>query len=334
MSARVSRAGQRVGQLREHKGWSVRQLAARSKVSHTAIGQLERGEVLEPHRLTLEALADAFGWPSVELLLESDELEPPARGATERLPVETVTMASGSRAESGGGEPVWSGGEEVDEEVDRDAPTGIHSPARHAGGMEGEARTRGRGSPFRLVPAYRYGTVGDPADPSGEPDPTEWVSLREDLVRGERARVGTGGWGVVLGGNELSNQVTRDGAHLQAGWSVFCNPATAANAPPEAWEGRVVVALSLAREIVAGVLEPAPEGASIGPLPAWVVRTDTAGLSLAQQRRTRLRAIYGPAVWFQPPGYESTTPAAAPGGSAEPVGPTYLAEREADRRAG
>lgn len=300
---RPTSLGRRLRDLRLSRNLSQRDLAAASGASPSWIGQVERGTIPAPGGAKLACVAAALR-TSVDAILSGD--------ATGWLPPDGGTLPAGDGAVADGGDVVAA------------------APRRLARGS-----ASGRFSPtpaHRLVPVYRYGTVGDPEDEGDAPDPAAFVPLPEVLVRGERSRVGTRGWGVVLNGDELSRHATAGGGRLRAGWAVFCNPAVV-DGPPEAWEGRLVVALSLARELVAGVLERAPEGATIGPLPEWVVRTDALGVPRDRERRTRLRRVYGPAVYYQPPGFEAASPVDDGAAGSEPVGPHFLAG-VAERRAG
>lgn len=66
----------RVGQLRTHKGWTIRELARRSGLSASYLSTFERGLEPNPMPKTLSAIADTFRWPDWKTLVASDELEP------------------------------------------------------------------------------------------------------------------------------------------------------------------------------------------------------------------------------------------------------------------
>lgn len=84
--------GRRIAALRDARGWSVRELARRSQVSHTQIAALEAGDGGKPQPRTLDALARAFGWPDWVAVVATDALQPPAVG----------TGAGGSGSGAGG----------------------------------------------------------------------------------------------------------------------------------------------------------------------------------------------------------------------------------------
>lgn len=90
--------GLRVSQLREAKGWSGRQFAKKASLTNTYVGMLERGEIGNPRPLTRQALAAALGWPSFELMMESDAMEPPAAVVVEG-PSDTAALRSLIREE-------------------------------------------------------------------------------------------------------------------------------------------------------------------------------------------------------------------------------------------
>lgn len=70
-----ARLAARVREEREHRGWTVLALAARSGVSRAMVAKVERGAV-RPTAALLGRLAAAFGLP-LSLLLARSEAEPP-----------------------------------------------------------------------------------------------------------------------------------------------------------------------------------------------------------------------------------------------------------------
>lgn len=140
---------------------------------------------------------------------------------------------------------------------------------------------------FAVFPA---GILGDPEspDPLRRPRQVEhrWLPVDEATV------VGEAGWGVVLAGDELSNW-SLSGAPLGAGWCLYCNPDESVDVPRRAWEGQLVVARDLGGRLRAGLLRPAgSEG--------WFVTTDSA--QMAEQLAYHVEHVYGPVVFFSPPG--------------------------------
>lgn len=82
--------GVRLRTLREARGWTIRELARRARVSHTQISQMEAGKSGEPHELTKKALTEAFGWQVWEEMLAGTALEPPANRTVVALPVDAA----------------------------------------------------------------------------------------------------------------------------------------------------------------------------------------------------------------------------------------------------
>src|SRR5581483_588449 len=67
----------RIADLRLARGWNQEQLGAAAGVSSSNISKIERGETERPHTRTLDAIAQAFGWPDRHPLLAGDD--PPPR---------------------------------------------------------------------------------------------------------------------------------------------------------------------------------------------------------------------------------------------------------------
>lgn len=60
--------GGRLRTLREERGWSLREVAARARVNHGYLSQLERGEVSEPAPSILHKLAEGYREPFIVLM--------------------------------------------------------------------------------------------------------------------------------------------------------------------------------------------------------------------------------------------------------------------------
>jgi transcriptional regulator with XRE-family HTH domain len=75
----------RAAELRDARGWSLDELAARTGVSRSTLSRLERGEI-SPTASLLGKLCTAYGWTMSRLLAEV-EAEPPAvvRGGDQTL---------------------------------------------------------------------------------------------------------------------------------------------------------------------------------------------------------------------------------------------------------
>lgn len=65
----LSRWGQRVRELREREGWTVRELAGRTGVSRTTISAIETGKHPNPGLDVLVRLQYGLGLDSIESLL-------------------------------------------------------------------------------------------------------------------------------------------------------------------------------------------------------------------------------------------------------------------------
>jgi transcriptional regulator with XRE-family HTH domain len=68
----LTTVGQRIKQLRDQRKWSQLKLAHEAGIALNTISRLERGEVADPSLSTLEALADAFGVTTAELVAKPD----------------------------------------------------------------------------------------------------------------------------------------------------------------------------------------------------------------------------------------------------------------------
>lgn len=74
MKAFVEDFGVTIRQLREDKGWSQEELAARSDLNRSYVGEIERGRVI-PSIVTAQKLAAALGINMVGLLMRCEQLE-------------------------------------------------------------------------------------------------------------------------------------------------------------------------------------------------------------------------------------------------------------------
>lgn len=66
-----SELGKLINLARELKGWSVRDLAARAKVSHSAVNQIETGHIREPSFRAIVKISNALG-VSLKRLAEAE----------------------------------------------------------------------------------------------------------------------------------------------------------------------------------------------------------------------------------------------------------------------
>src|SRR4051812_7880428 len=78
--SRRSELGQQLRELRESRGWSLREVATRAGVNHGYLSQLERGEVAQPAPSMLHKAAAGYEVPFVVLMrwagyVESDDTE-------------------------------------------------------------------------------------------------------------------------------------------------------------------------------------------------------------------------------------------------------------------
>lgn len=74
MKAFVEDFGVTVRQLREGQGWSQEELAERSDLNRSYVGEIERGRVI-PSIVTAQKLAAALGINIVNLLARCEQLE-------------------------------------------------------------------------------------------------------------------------------------------------------------------------------------------------------------------------------------------------------------------
>ncbi|MDN6883352.1 helix-turn-helix transcriptional regulator [Variovorax sp. CAN2819] len=74
MKAFVEDFGVTIRQLREDKGWSQEELAERSDLNRSYVGEIERGRVI-PSIVTAQKLATALGISMVGLLMHCEQLD-------------------------------------------------------------------------------------------------------------------------------------------------------------------------------------------------------------------------------------------------------------------
>ncbi|EJL79326.1 multiprotein-bridging factor 1 family protein [Variovorax sp. Varisp85] len=74
MKAFVEDFGVTIRQLREGEGWSQEELAERSDLNRSYVGEIERGRVI-PSIVTAQKLATALGINMVGLLMRCEQLE-------------------------------------------------------------------------------------------------------------------------------------------------------------------------------------------------------------------------------------------------------------------
>ncbi|BEP42802.1 MAG TPA: helix-turn-helix transcriptional regulator [Variovorax sp.] len=74
MKAFVEDFGVTIRQLREDRGWSQEELAERSDLNRSYVGEIERGRVI-PSIVTAQKLATALGINMVGLLMRCEQLE-------------------------------------------------------------------------------------------------------------------------------------------------------------------------------------------------------------------------------------------------------------------
>jgi len=74
MKAFVEDFGVTIRQLREGKGWSQEELAERSDLNRSYVGEIERGRVI-PSIVTAQKLATALGINMVGMLMRCEQLE-------------------------------------------------------------------------------------------------------------------------------------------------------------------------------------------------------------------------------------------------------------------
>lgn len=291
-------AGRRIRALREHQGWSQRELARRAAaaglpVSHGTISQLELGHTKRLSLDIVRALAVALKWPGYEAMLASESLNPPATEPQQVLQESPLSWRyAGEHAPGGGRE----------------------GPARAAQGGNG---TGGLGERTPVL-TYRGYALGARADPR---DPATWAgalsdSRRRALQVGERTtqRVGSEdtGFAVLVQDSSLSHVATEQG-FIEAGWTLFVD-----TTHPELLlaSDRVVIAMSRAGELVGGWLERDPEATDDG----WLIVDAHRTHAVAPDGLVGVVAVeappYSTLTWRRPP-----PPAGPPG----PIGPAYLA---------
>lgn len=95
----------RVRELRYAKGWGPDDLAARAKISRTALYQIENGKTEMPHAATLRRIAQALG-TSPETLLSEPERTPESGGSPSLQPHAPQTSVMTERPPASAERPV------------------------------------------------------------------------------------------------------------------------------------------------------------------------------------------------------------------------------------
>jgi transcriptional regulator with XRE-family HTH domain len=88
----------RVRELRYAKGWGPDDLAARAKISRTALYQIESGKTEMPHAATLRRIAQALGTTPETLLAEPEAESAPRLSAPPLAPQPSVALAERSQS--------------------------------------------------------------------------------------------------------------------------------------------------------------------------------------------------------------------------------------------
>jgi transcriptional regulator with XRE-family HTH domain len=79
---RPSSLGERLRKLRESRGWSLREVAAKAKVNHGYLSQVERGDVAEPSPSTLHKIVAGYEVPFLTLMEWAGYIDAPRRDLT------------------------------------------------------------------------------------------------------------------------------------------------------------------------------------------------------------------------------------------------------------
>jgi transcriptional regulator with XRE-family HTH domain len=77
-----SSLGERLRKLRESRGWSLREVAAKATVNHGYLSQLERGDVAEPSPSMLHKIAAGYDVPFPMLMEWAGYIDSPGRDLT------------------------------------------------------------------------------------------------------------------------------------------------------------------------------------------------------------------------------------------------------------
>jgi transcriptional regulator with XRE-family HTH domain len=83
--------GTRLRQVREVRGWSLRETADKAEISATYLQKLERGQVKSPSPNVLYALSKPLNVPYSDLMRLAGYVVP--RGSDERIPMGTNVLA-------------------------------------------------------------------------------------------------------------------------------------------------------------------------------------------------------------------------------------------------
>lgn len=88
----VATLGQRLRELREGRGWTLREVAAKAGVNHGYLSQLERGEVTQPAPSMLHRLADGYGEPFVVLMKWAGYVDESPTGKNDLSPTQVRAL--------------------------------------------------------------------------------------------------------------------------------------------------------------------------------------------------------------------------------------------------
>jgi len=207
MTADPHTIGQHIAALRRANGWSQRHLADAAGVSHGYIGLLERGQLPNPGKRRLDAVARALRLPTADALLDGQFDE-----AWDQDVVRTFGTTGGPAGPRGRGGPGGRGG--------RDGPGGRAGPAGLTGsrnvGSAGNVGPIGnvagvveqlRAASARPLPVFQWGSCGDPRDRDSPPDPDHL----EYPPPGRETLIGPAGFGVVVKGESMAGRGIHDG---------------------------------------------------------------------------------------------------------------------------
>ena len=187
--------GQHIAALRRGNGWSQRHLADAAGVSHGYIGLLERGQLPNPSKRRLDAIARALQLRTADALLNG--------------PLDAdwdVDLADGG----GYVGDVGHIGDQGDRRNAGSARTaGSARNVRNFGQLGNVAGTldQVRPSGARQLPVFQWGSCGDPRDRESPPDPDHL----EYPPTGRESLIGAAGFGVVVKGESMSGRGIHDG---------------------------------------------------------------------------------------------------------------------------
>jgi SOS-response transcriptional repressor LexA len=180
MTADPRTIGQHIAALRRANGWSQRRLADAAGVSHGYIGLLERGQLPNPGKRRLDAVARALRLPTADALLDGQFDD-----AWEQDLVKTfgTTIRPASSANVGSASNL--------------------GPLGNVAGVVEQLRA----ASARPLPVFQWGSCGDPRDRDSPPDPDHL----EYPPPGRETLIGPAGFGVVVKGESMAGRGIHDG---------------------------------------------------------------------------------------------------------------------------